>query len=128
MESERGGVFHHGREDRKLNVIQLVVLGWILALAAVTAARLAGLGWGISILIGWAGMVLGTLGLSAIFVLLESLQSRRRDTSQDDAGPDQVEALIDAWDKDLVLDRARARAEMTDLSHGYARHRETTGG
>jgi uncharacterized membrane protein YeaQ/YmgE (transglycosylase-associated protein family) len=128
MESEREGDVHRGREDRKLNLVQLVVLGWILGLVAVTAARFAGFGWGMSILIGWAGMVLGTLAVSAIFVLLESLQSRLRRRLQHGGSFDQVEALIDAWDKDLVLDRARARAEMTDLSHGFARHRETTGG
>jgi hypothetical protein len=127
MDSGRGGVFHHGGEDRKLNVIQLVLLSWILGLTAVTAARFAGFGWGVSILIGWAGMVLGTLGITALLLLLDGLLQRPT-AAQDGQGADQVDALIDAWDKDLLLDRARARAEMTDLSRGYITRREPSGG
>ena len=99
-----GGVGPDCGSDRKLNLVQLLALSWMIGACAGASMRIAGGSWGAALLTAWAGATLGALGVTAMIVLAEALWSRggRR------AGvPDGIDALVGAWDADLSLDRAQ---------------------
>lgn len=114
-----GEALQRDREaERKLNLIQLLALSWMIGIGAGTLARIAGCGWGTTLLVAWAGAVLGALAVTALIVLADWASAR---LGRDAAGASEgIGTLIGAWDEDLALDRADARARMIDAGAGIA--------
>ncbi len=106
-------------DDRRMNVIQLLVMSWVVALVSGYLARVAGFGWGATLLIGWVGGIFGALVLGAIVVLVDAILPRPP-RATDLESSEALEALIGAWDEDLTEDREAARARMTDAATGAA--------
>ncbi len=111
-------------DDRRMNVIQLLVMSWVVALVSGYLARMAGFGWGATLLIGWVGGVLGVLVLGVIVMLVDAILPRPP-RAADLGSPEAVEPLVAAWDEDLTRDRDAARAAMTDAATGAKRHGES---
>ncbi len=79
-------------------------------------AWLSGFGVGGVLLVAWGGSIAGALGVTALLVIADTLLAGRRLWSEPATGSDTLEALIEAWDDDLIQDTADAEATMADAS------------
>ena len=111
--------------DRRLNLIQLLALSLAIGVAAGLLIGLAGFGWVMALLAGWAASICAALGVSAVVLFIDACVRAPLPRRAELPDGDDIDAMFAAWDDDLLRDqistfparrtRAPDRGTVTDL-------------